>query len=116
MSVTNIANIIWNKAQVYYKLETGKLLKPDWKTRSLIRAFAEVVAEQNSILLKEGDRMREGDEWESPVTGLWDDIPTTWIGKRISYDKSNTFSRQQIKIRRNNNLCWGEPPTPPVSL
>ena len=105
MSVTNIANAIWNKAQVYCKLETGKILKLDWKTRSLIRAVAEVIEAQNSTLLKEGDLMQEGDEWESPVTGLWDNIPTSWVGLKVSYDETTTFGRQKVKVRRNKNLC-----------
>jgi hypothetical protein len=100
MSVTDIANAIWKKATVYYKLKTGKLLKLDWKTRSLIRAIAEVIEAQNCILLKEGDTMQEGDEWESPVTELWDNIPTNWIGLKVSYDESTTFGRQKVRVRR----------------
>lgn len=56
------------------------------------------------VLLKENvDKYQEGDEYRSPVTGIWGPIPKQWYGMVHSYDGENTMSRMKIPVRRPVN-------------
>ena len=100
MSVEDTAKKIISNAEIFYQLETGESLKNTRKLNALIYAIAEVLEEQHKIILEEGEVMQESDEWESPVTGLWKQIPPGWIGSRVDYKEPTTFSRQHVRVRR----------------
>ena len=52
------------------------------------------------VLLSEGDTFKRGDEMQSPVTGIWSEVPYQWYGMKVSWSDNNTFSRFKISVRR----------------
>jgi len=55
-------------------------------------------------LLSEGDTFKRGDEMQSPVTGIWSEVPYQWYGMKVSWSDNNTFSRFKISVRRASGV------------
>jgi hypothetical protein len=100
MTAEDTANEIIRKAQIFYQLSTGENLHFDPKIQAIVSAIAEILESQNKIVLNEGEILQENDEWESPITGIWQKIPANWVGQKVIHDQSTTFGRHHIKVRR----------------
>lgn len=53
-------------------------------------------------MLKKGERLKKGDEWQIDCDEEWKKIPKQWVDLPIEYPTNTTFGRFKIKVRRED--------------